>query len=120
MSRLSLDLSIFNKFDFKGPPVGVKFMFHKPDGIERLNKNMAFCVMVKEAQEGRAPFYADLENNACVPAAYVWDTTFLKQSKADILALRFKLSRKHMPVEESTKLYQGWKKVLLTTSLSIH
>jgi uncharacterized protein (DUF169 family) len=72
MRRLSLDLSIFNKFDFKGPPVGVKFMFHKPEGIKRLDKNMAFCVMVKEAQERRAPFYADLENNACILAAYVW------------------------------------------------
>ena len=51
MSQLSLDLSIFNKFNFKGPPVGVKFMFHKPEGIERLDKNIAFCVMVKEAQE---------------------------------------------------------------------
>jgi uncharacterized protein (DUF169 family) len=72
MSQLSLDLSIFNKFNFKGPPVGVKFMFHKPEGIERLDKNIAFCVMVKEAQERGTPFYADLKNNVCIPAAYVW------------------------------------------------
>ena len=60
MSQISLDLSIFNKFNFKGLPVGVKFMFHKPEGIERLDTNMAFCTMIKEAQQREIPFYTDL------------------------------------------------------------
>jgi uncharacterized protein (DUF169 family) len=71
MSQLSLDLSIFNKFNFEGAPVGIKFMFHKPEGIERLDKNIAFCAMIKEAQQRQIPFYSDLENQACNPATYV-------------------------------------------------
>jgi uncharacterized protein (DUF169 family) len=71
MSQLSLDLSIFNKFNFGGSPVGIKFMFHKPEGIERLDKNVAFCAMIKEAQQRGIPFYSDLENQACNAATYV-------------------------------------------------
>jgi uncharacterized protein (DUF169 family) len=59
MSQLSLDLSIFNKFNFEGPPVGIKLMFHKPEGIERLDKNITFCAMIKEAQQREVPFYRE-------------------------------------------------------------
>ena len=72
MSSSQQDLSIFNKFNFERPPVGVKFLFNKPDGIERLDKNLAFCEMLKEAQQRVTPFYADLENLSCSPSAYVW------------------------------------------------
>jgi uncharacterized protein (DUF169 family) len=72
MSSTQQDLSIFNKFNFENPPVGVKFLFNKPEGIERLDKNLAFCQMFKEAQQRGTPFYADLENLACAPSAYVW------------------------------------------------
>ena len=46
-------------------------MFHKPEGIERLDKNVAFCAMIKEAQQRQIPFYSDLENQACNAATYV-------------------------------------------------
>lgn len=59
------DYSIFNKFNFEMKPVGIKFLFHKPDGIEKLDKNLAFCEMLKEAQ-GRGPFYATKENIGCL------------------------------------------------------
>ena len=36
MSSIQQDLSIFNKFNFEKPPVGVKFLLNKPDGIEKL------------------------------------------------------------------------------------
>ncbi|GAI86751.1 unnamed protein product [marine sediment metagenome] len=36
MRALQTDLSIYKKFDFEKPPVGVKFLFNKPEGIERL------------------------------------------------------------------------------------
>ena len=65
MSPLRRDLSIFNKFNFERKPVGVKFLLYKPDGIEKLEKNMAFCEMLREAQE-EAPFYAVKENFQCV------------------------------------------------------
>ncbi len=70
MNPLSLDLSIFNKFNFEKPPVGVKFLLEKPEGIERLDKNLAFCAMVGEAQERGAPFYVDIKNHACPPGTY--------------------------------------------------
>jgi uncharacterized protein (DUF169 family) len=69
MRPLKQDLSIFNKFDFEKPPVGVKFLFFRPDGIEQLSidRNLSFCEMLTEAQQGRTPFYFGKENSeSCV------------------------------------------------------
>jgi uncharacterized protein (DUF169 family) len=71
MNPLTLDLSIFDKFNFENPPVGVKFLFAKPGKIKRLDKNVGFCEMIRETQQRASPFYADLENQACEPARYV-------------------------------------------------
>ena len=65
MGSIQQDLSIFNKFNFDRPPVGVKFLPNKPDGIERLDKILDFCEMLLEAQEGNA-FYVAKENFTCV------------------------------------------------------
>jgi uncharacterized protein (DUF169 family) len=65
MSSIQQDLSIFNKFNFDKPPVGVKFLSTKPKGIKRLNKVLDFCEMLVEAQNGR-PFYVTKENFTCV------------------------------------------------------
>jgi len=65
MRPLTQDLSIFNKFKFKNPPVAVKFELFKPEGIERLDKKLALCEMVKEAQKRGTPFYFDKENEDC-------------------------------------------------------
>lgn len=59
------DLSIFSKFNFKMPPVGVKFMVFKPEGIQKLDKNLSICQMLKEAQTSE-PFYAEVGNFTCV------------------------------------------------------
>jgi hypothetical protein len=32
------DLSIYGKFDFERPPVGVKFPFKRPEGIDQLEQ----------------------------------------------------------------------------------
>jgi uncharacterized protein (DUF169 family) len=72
MSAIQNDLSIFNKFDFENPPVGVKFLFQKPAGIKRLDKKLALCEMTREAQQGGDPFYVDPDNLDCAPSAYVW------------------------------------------------
>jgi len=71
MSSIQQDLSVFNKFNFERPPIGVKFLFNKPEGIKRLDKNLGFCEMPKEAQLRGTPFYADLENQSCEPGTYV-------------------------------------------------
>ena len=65
MRPLTQDLSVFNKFNFEKPPVGMKFLFHKPKGIEQIDKNLAFCEMVAEAQRRGTPFYFTKENETC-------------------------------------------------------
>lgn len=65
MSSIQQDISIFNKFNFERPPVGVKFLLNKPAGIKKLDKTLAFCEMLREAQEA-PPFYATKEDFECV------------------------------------------------------
>ena len=69
MKPLESDLSIYKKFNFKHPPVGVKFLEHKPKGIERLDKQLSFCEMLKEAQQRGTPFYFDKDNESCLGSA---------------------------------------------------
>jgi len=66
MRQLNQDLSIYNKFNFEKPPVGVKFLLNKPEGIEQIDKSLPFCEMFKEAQQREAPFYFSKENENCV------------------------------------------------------
>lgn len=66
------NLTIFKKFVFQIQPIGIKFSFNKPDGIEQLEKNLALCEMIKEAQQRATPFYVTPENQNCRPGAYVW------------------------------------------------
>lgn len=65
MRPLQTDLSIFGKLNLEKPPVGVKYLFHKPEGIEQLDKSLALCEMLKEAQERGAPFYFTKDNENC-------------------------------------------------------
>ncbi len=50
------------------PPVGVSFLPVKPEGIERLDKSMALCEMINEAQHRDSPFYIDKDNEDCAGA----------------------------------------------------
>jgi uncharacterized protein (DUF169 family) len=68
MKPLTQDLSIFNGFNFEKPPVGVKFLYTKPEGIKKLDKQMAICEMIKEAQESKVPLYMSEENEDCFGA----------------------------------------------------
>ena len=70
MTLTKKELAILDKFDFDVQPVGVKFLVKRPDAVERLDENMAFCEMLKRAQEGNA-FYADAENHTCEAGLYV-------------------------------------------------
>ena len=49
MRPLQQDLSVYNKFNFEYPPVGVKFSYSRPEGIEQLNETMAVCEMLRES-----------------------------------------------------------------------
>jgi uncharacterized protein (DUF169 family) len=64
MTSKKLDYSIFDKFNFKYKPVGVKFSMEKPKGIKQTKKSLALCEMFKEAQTSE-PFYATKENVQC-------------------------------------------------------
>ena len=68
MRPLQTDLSIFGKLDLEKPPVGVKYLFRKPEGIEQLDKKMALCEMLGEAQQRGTPFYFTRENETCFGA----------------------------------------------------
>lgn len=63
---LSTDLSVLHELGFSKPPVGVRFCFFKPEGIEPLDTPLAMCEMVSEAQRRHAPFYMDRDNEDCM------------------------------------------------------
>ncbi len=70
MKQTKIDLSILDKFGFEVPPVGVKFLARAPERIERLDENLAFCEMLKRAQEGKT-FFADAQSHTCEAGLYV-------------------------------------------------
>ncbi|NIO67717.1 MAG: hypothetical protein GTN71_01295 [Anaerolineae bacterium] len=70
MTLTQKDLAILDEFHFDVQPVGVKFSVKRPDLVDRLGENMAFCEMLKRAQEGNA-FYADAEDHTCEAGRYV-------------------------------------------------
>jgi len=70
MSSIQQDLSILNKFNFEKPPVGIKFLLTKPEGIKRVGRRLNFCEMLPEAQKGK-PFYATKEDITCVGPLYL-------------------------------------------------
>ena len=61
------DLSVFNRFDFDYPPIGIKFALKKPDQTPPIKDKAAFCEMIKIAQEGES-FYAAKEDHECKAA----------------------------------------------------
>lgn len=69
MKPLKTDLSIYDKFNFERLPIGVKFLYDRPEGIEQLDKSMPICEMIKEAQQRGTPFYMTKENESCVGKA---------------------------------------------------
>ena len=45
--------------------VAVKFLVNRPKDIEKFDKSMAICEMLREAQEREEPFYTDKETEDC-------------------------------------------------------
>jgi len=62
---LKQDLSIFNKLDLERVPVAINYEFFRPVGVEQLDKALALCEMVKEAQAREKPFYISRDNEDC-------------------------------------------------------
>jgi uncharacterized protein (DUF169 family) len=65
MRPLKTDLSIFGELKLDKPPVGVKYLYYKPEDIEPLDKSLALCEMLVEAQQRQAPFYITKDNETC-------------------------------------------------------
>lgn len=65
MRTLTSDLSILDKFEFEAKPVGVNFLHDKPEGIDKLDKKLALCEMVKEARKTDSAFYMQADNEDC-------------------------------------------------------
>src|SRR3989304_1404976 len=59
MRPLQTDLSIYTKFDFERPPLGIKFQFYRPEGVDPISPEtgLSFCEMLAEAQRIKKPFY---------------------------------------------------------------
>jgi uncharacterized protein (DUF169 family) len=67
---LNIDLSILNKLELEHQPVGIKFLFNKPERIRKLEKNLAICLMPEEAWNSGA-FYVDMTNFECAEALFL-------------------------------------------------
>ena len=61
---------IFEKLELDYSPVAVKFSMTKPTDMPLLDKKLALCEMLREAQMGGA-FYADTTCHACGVGPYV-------------------------------------------------
>jgi uncharacterized protein (DUF169 family) len=63
MKSIQTDFSIYEKFNFERPPIGVKFLFFRPEGIPALSseKSLSLCEMMVEAQRSRKAFYFNRE-----------------------------------------------------------
>jgi uncharacterized protein (DUF169 family) len=70
MTVTKQDLAVLDGFDFDVQPVAVKFSAIRPGQVDRLGEKLAFCEMLKRAQQGNA-FFADAENHACEAGLYV-------------------------------------------------
>ena len=68
LNPLTQDLSIFERFRFEKQPVGVKLLYRKPPGIAKINKPMAICEMIREAQQAEEPFFMTAEDEECFGA----------------------------------------------------
>ena len=62
---LKQDLSIFSKLELERQPIGIKYEFFKPEGLEKLDKTASLCEMVKVAQLREKPFYIARDNEDC-------------------------------------------------------
>lgn len=91
MGKEATDLSVFYKFDFKHPPVGVKFLFNRPDGIEKLEKTLPLCQMIREAQERGRPFYFTKDNEDCFGKAVLGMEDVPVFAEAGLLGEKFEI-----------------------------
>ncbi len=59
------DLAILAKFNFRYKPTGIKFSLARPEGMEPLDRKLAFCEILREALQRPKPFYFAKEQEDC-------------------------------------------------------
>src|ERR1039457_6957754 len=91
MRPLQTDLSIYKKFNLERPPVGIKYLMHKPQGYQQLDKSLAFCEMVKEAQQRGSPFYFAKENENCAGTSALGMVELGAMAYSGLLGEKFKV-----------------------------
>jgi uncharacterized protein (DUF169 family) len=91
MRPLQTDLSIYKKFNLERPPVGIKYLMHKPEGYERVGKSLAFCEMLKEAHQRGKPFYFAREDENCAGAGALGMEEIGAMAYAGLLGEKFKI-----------------------------
>jgi uncharacterized protein (DUF169 family) len=91
MRPLQTDLSVYNKLHLERPPVGIKYLLQKPEGIEPLDKELAFCEMLKEAQQRATPFYFTKEQETCAGKIALGMVDISVDSQAGLLGEKFEL-----------------------------
>lgn len=63
------DFSVLKKLNLELPPIGVRYDYFRPEGIEQLEMEaqMSLCELMREAQNREIPFYFARENmETCV------------------------------------------------------
>ncbi len=90
ISQLRTDLSILKKLNLENQPVGLKFLYSMPEGVKRMNKNLAICLMPEEAQKSGA-FYVDKANFQCAEALFLGITNDDPFSVAGQIGTKFGL-----------------------------
>jgi uncharacterized protein (DUF169 family) len=103
MRPLTQDLSIYSKFNFEKPPVGVKFLSTKPEGIKQLAKSLPFCGMIKEAQQRGSPFYFSKENEDCVGKVVLGMEEMSPSVEAGLIGPKFGI---YQEPRANNKIYQ--------------
>lgn len=91
MRPLQTDLSIYKKFNLERPPVGIKYLMHKPQGYQQLDKSLAFCEMLKEAQQRGSPFYFAKENENCAGTSALGMVELGAMAYSGLLGEKFKV-----------------------------
>jgi len=103
MRPLRTDLSIFEQFEFEHAPVGVKFLFTRPDGVERIEGTMPLCQMIVEAQKRKKPFYMAPENEDCFGTAALGMEDMPTFAEAGLIGEKFEIYQERRANE---RIYQ--------------
>jgi uncharacterized protein (DUF169 family) len=107
MNTVKQDYSVFDGFNFKRKPVGIKFLLNRPEGLEQTDKVMPICRLFMEAQAS-PPFYATKDNFSCV------DRVVLGMTEAESIMASGQIGAKEKIYQEAranSRIYRSIQKI---------